>query len=125
MSVRLRPNGASTDRAVLAVAMLAVVVAAVGQATAGADAPASLRAVPEGLPGQDQLRDRVLGPLVAPGARRDDRERPGTALPGVLAAGLAAAAAFLSRRRDDRPVRRRGRAAAGARAPPSLQPTPT
>ena len=69
------------------------------------------------------VRDRALGPLVAPGAKRDDRERPGPALPGVLAA-LATVAALASRRRTNRTPRRAAAAAAGARAPPSLQPAP-
>jgi hypothetical protein len=95
-----------------------VAVRAAGPATA-----AVLGGSPDGL-GQALLRDRVLGPLVAPGAKRDDRERPGPALPGVLAAALATVAALASRRRTDRTPRRAAAAAAGARAPPSLQPAP-
>ena len=95
-------------------------VRAAGPATAAA----VLGGSPDGL-GQALLRDRVLGPLVAPGAKRDDRERPGPALPGVLgAAALATVAALASRRRTDRPPRRAATAAAGARAPPPLQPAP-
>ena len=90
---------------------------------ARAAAAAALGGSPDGL-GQALLRDRVLGPLVAPGAKRDDRERPGPALPGVLAAALATVAALASRRRTDRTPRRAAAAAAGARAPPSLQAAP-
>ena len=102
--------------------LLAPAGAAVRAAGPGASA-AALAGSPDGL-GQALLRDRVLGPLVAPGAKRDDRERPGPALPGVLAAALATVAALASRRRTDRPPRRAAAAAAGARAPPSLQPAP-
>jgi hypothetical protein len=96
-----------------------VAVRAAGPETAAA----ALGGSPDGL-GQALLRDRVLGPLVAPGAKRDDRERPGPALPGVLAATLATVAALASRRRTDGPPRRAAAPAAGARAPPSLQPAP-
>jgi hypothetical protein len=115
------------SRALLALACGLALLApgAVGQATGGAAAHGSLRAVPTDDLGQAQLRDRGLGPLVGVGARRDDRERPGPALPGVLAATLAVVGALMSRRRDDRPARRAGGPAAGARAPPSLQPAPT
>jgi hypothetical protein len=103
----------------LAPAGVAVRAAGPGTATA-----AVLGGSPDGL-GQALLRDRVLGPLVAPGAKRDDRERPGPALPGVVAAALATVAALASRRRRaDRPPRRAAAAAPGARAPPSLQPAP-
>ena len=97
-----------------------VAVRAAGPETAAA----ALGGSPDGL-GQALLRDRVLGPLVAPGAKRDDRERPGPALPGMAAAALATVAALASRRnRTDRPPRRAAAAAPGARAPPSLQPAP-
>jgi|GEM_PF-867401 hypothetical protein len=103
----------------LAPAGVAVRAAGPGTATA-----AVLGRSPDGL-GQALLRDRVLGPLVAPGAKRDDRERPGPALPGVVAGALATVAALASRRRrTDRPPRRAAAAAPGARAPPSLQPAP-
>jgi hypothetical protein len=105
--------------------LLAPAGAAVRAAGPGsAAAAAMLGGSPDGL-GQALLRDRVLGPLAAPGAKRDDRERPGPALPGVLAAALATVAALASRRRrTDRPPRRAAAAAPGARAPPSLQPAP-
>ena len=115
-----------TARLVLAVVcclgLLAPAGVAVGAAEPGT-ATAVLGGSPDGL-GQALLRDRVLGPLVAPGAKRDDRERPGPALPGVAAAALATFAALASRRRTDRPPRRAAAAAAGARAPPSIQPAP-
>jgi hypothetical protein len=105
--------------------LLAPAGAAVRAAGPGSAAAAAvLGGSPDGL-GQALLRDRVLGPLVAPGAKRDDRERPGPALPGVVAAALATVAALASRRRrTDRPPRRAAAAAPGARAPPSLQPAP-
>jgi hypothetical protein len=115
-----------TARLVLAVVcclgLLAPAGAAVRAAGPGTAVAAVLGGSPDGL-GQALLRDRVLGPLAAPGAKRDDRERPGPALPGVLACALATVAA-LAARRTDRPPRRAAAAAAGARAPPSLQPAP-
>jgi hypothetical protein len=125
MSV-LRPT--RTARLLLALAcclgLLAPAGAAVGKARATTTAVAQgLAATPDDL-GQALLRDRVLGPPVAGGARRDDRERPGPALPGLLAAVVATVAAWASRRRSDRSPRRTAAAAAAARAPPSLQPAP-
>jgi len=123
MSV-LRPT--RTARLLLALAcclgLLAPAGAAVRVVEAGA-AAATVAESPHDL-GQALLRDRVLGPLVAAGARRDDRERPGPALPGMLAAVVATVGAWASRRRTDRPARRTAAAAAAARAPPSLQPAP-
>ena len=123
MSV-LRPT--RTSRLLLALAcclgLLAPAGAAIAAAGAGASAAPAMAAASDGL-GQTLLRDRVLGPLVAPGTKRDDRERPGPALPGVLAAALATVGALASRRRTGPPARRAA-AAAGARAPPSLQPAP-
>jgi hypothetical protein len=116
-----------TARLVLAVVcclgLLAPAGALVRAAGPGTGAAAVLGGSPDGL-GQALLRDRVVGPLVAPGAKRDDRERPGPALPSVLGAALATVGALASRRRTDRPPRRAAAAAAGARAPPSLQPAP-
>ena len=104
--------------------LLAPAGVAVRAAGPGTAAAAVLGGSPDGL-GQALIRDRVLGPLVAPGAKRDDRERPGPALPGVVATALATVAALASRRRrTDRPLRRAAAAAPGARAPPSLQPAP-
>jgi hypothetical protein len=114
-----------TARLVLAVVCCLGLLAPAGAAVraAGPGTAAVLGGSPDGL-GQALLRDRVLGPLVAPGAKRDDRERPGPALPGVLAAALATVAALASRRPTDRTPRRAAAAATGARAPPSLQPAP-
>jgi hypothetical protein len=103
--------------ALLAPAGAAVRAAARRPAAAAAD---ELARTPAGLE-QDLLRDRV-GPLLAPGGKRDDRERPGPALAGVLAAALATAGAWsAATRRGGRPARRRAAAAAGARAPPPPQ----
>jgi hypothetical protein len=116
-----------TSRLLLALGCCLALLAPAGAAAwAAAGRPATTAAAelaraPAGL-SQDLLRDRV-GPLVAPAGKRDDRERPGPALAGVLAAALATAGAWsMAARRGDRPARRRGAAAAGARAPP-LQPT--
>jgi hypothetical protein len=120
----LRPT--RTSRLLLALAcclaLLTPAGAAAWAAAGGAAAAAAdeLAGTAAGLV-QDFLRDRV-GPLVAPGGKRDDRERPGPALVGVLAAALATAGAWSAAAgRGDRPARRRAAAAAGARAPPSLQ----
>jgi hypothetical protein len=124
MSV-VRPT--RTSRLLLALAcclgLLAPVGAAIRAAGAGTSAAPAVAGAPDGL-GLALLRGRVLGPPAAPGAKRDDRERPGPALPGVLAAALATLGAWAARRRTDRPARRAAAAAAGARAPPSLQPAP-
>ena len=76
-------------------------------------------------PGQGHLRDLLPGSLAAPGNRRDDRERPGPALPGLLAAVIVPAAAGVAARRAVRAPGSRAAAAATARAPPALQPTPS
>jgi hypothetical protein len=114
-----------TPRLLLALAcglaLLAPAAAAARPATPGRSPLAALSGAPDGL-GQALLRDPVAGPLVAPGGKRDDRERPGPALAGELAAALATAAAWAAARRAGRPRQRRA-AAAGARAPP-LQPAP-
>jgi hypothetical protein len=116
-----------TSRLLLALACCLALLAPAGAAAlsaAGRPAAAAahqLAGTPAGLE-QDLLRDRV-GALAAPGGKRDDRERPGPALVGVLAAALATAGAWsAAARRGHRPARRRAAAAAGARAPPSLQP---
>jgi hypothetical protein len=67
------------------------------------------------------LGDHPGHSLVTPG-KRDDRERPGPALPGVLVTAVAAAASVVAGRRAGRPAGRRA-AAHGARAPPP-QPAP-
>jgi hypothetical protein len=116
-----------TSRLLLALGCCLALLAPAGAAApeaAGRPAAATaaeLARTPAGLE-QDLLRDRV-GPLVAPAGKRDDRERPGLALAGVLlAAALATVGAWsAAARRGERPARRRAAAAAGARAPPSLQ----
>jgi peptidoglycan/LPS O-acetylase OafA/YrhL len=97
---------------------------AAARAATGVDPSRSLTAGPAMGFEQGLLDDRPGRSLVAPGGKRDDRERPGPALPGVLVAALATASAWAATRRTDRPARRRGAAAAGARAPP-LQPALT
>jgi hypothetical protein len=111
------------SRALLALVLFLALLGpgAAGRAAAGADAPGSLVTGPAAGPGQGLLSDRPGRSLGAPGGKRDDRERPGPALAGALAAALAIAGALAGGRRSDRPARRR-RTAAGARAPPPLQP---
>jgi hypothetical protein len=94
---------------------------AAGRAAAVADATGSLVAGPAGGPGPGLLQGRPGRSLGAPGGTRDDRERPGPALPGALALAVAAAWAVVGARGATRPAGRRA-AASGARAPPSLQP---
>jgi hypothetical protein len=115
-----------TARLLLAMACCVALLAPAGAAVrAAAGRPAAAAAdelarTPAGLE-QDLLRDRV-GPVVAPGGKRDDREPAGPTPLGVLAATLATAGAWsAAARRGDRPARRRAAAAAGARAPPSFQ----
>jgi hypothetical protein len=110
--------------AVCCLGLLAPVGAAVRAAGPGTGTAAVLGGSPDGL-GQALLRDRVLGPLLAPGAKRDDRDRPGV----DNAFHPAQRSATLPHRgtRPGTPGLERGSpatAAAGARAPPSLQPAP-
>jgi hypothetical protein len=95
---------------------------AAGRAAGGADASASLTAGPAAGPEQGLLRDLSGRSLAAPGGKRDDRERPGLALLGLLATVLATASAVVAVRLAAG-AGGRGAAAAGARAPP-LQPAP-
>jgi hypothetical protein len=98
--------------------------AGVGRATGGGPAAAASSAGAPAGPEQGLLRDHAAGSLVAPGTKRDDRERPGPGLLGGLAAlALALLATATARGRGERPARRRA-AAAGPRAPPPLQPAP-
>jgi len=78
---------------------------------------------PAGGPGQDLLRDPPAGSQLGSGNRRDEREGPGPALPGLLAAAIVLASALLASGRG-RPGRHRGAAAAAARAPPPPRPAP-
>ena len=95
---------------------------AAGRAAGGADTSASLTAGPAAGPEQGLLRDLSGQSLVAPGGKRDGRERPGPALLGLLATVVAAAATVVAGRLAAG-AGGNGAAAAGARAPPPLQPT--
>ena len=120
MLVSLRPRAA---RALLALALGLALLGpgGAGPAVAVADAVGSLLAGPAAGPDQGLVRDRPVRPLVTPGGTRDDRERPGPALPGAVALAVAAAWVVVA---AVQAVRAAGHhvAAAGARAPPPLQP---
>jgi hypothetical protein len=92
------------------------------RATGGAEGSTSLTSGPAAGPEQGLLRDLPGQSLVAPGGKRDDRERPGPALLGLAAAAVAAAGTVVAGRLA---AGRRGHGgpAAGARAPPP-QPAP-
>jgi hypothetical protein len=92
---------------------------AAGRAAFDEDASTSLAAGPVVGLGQGLIRERARS-LFAPFGKRDDPERPGLALPGLLAAA-AAASMVVAGRLASRAGGRRA-AAAGARAPPPLQP---
>jgi hypothetical protein len=94
---------------------------AAGRAAADAHAPGSPVAGPVAGPGQGLLQDRPGRSLVIAGGTRDERERPGPALPGLLALAVAAAATLVAARRAARPSGHRAVAAA-ARAPPPPRP---
>jgi hypothetical protein len=96
---------------------------AAGRAAGGADASASLTAGPAAGPEQGLLRDLSGQSLAAPGGKRDDRERPGLSLLGLLATVVAAAATVVAGRLAAG-AGGNGAPAAGARAPPPLQPAP-
>jgi hypothetical protein len=120
MHVTRRPR--ATGALVALVLLLALLgPGAAGRAAAVADAPGSLLAGPAAGLEQGLVRDRPGRSLVTPGGTRDDRERPGPALPGVLALAIAAAWTVVAARRAVRPAGHHG-AATGARAPPTLQP---
>jgi hypothetical protein len=91
-------------------------------ATAAAEAAGSLVAGPAAGSEQSLVRDAPGHSLVAPASKRDDRERPGPAAPSLLAATIAAAWTLVAGQRPGRAAGHRG--AAGARAPPALQPAP-
>jgi len=121
----LRPT--RTPRLLLGLACCLAVLAPAAAAAGGAAGAPGPRAVAEGpdVSGQTLLRDPPAGPLAAPGNRRDDRERPGLALPGLLAAAVVPAAAGVAARLAARAPGRRAAAAADARAPPALRPAPS
>jgi hypothetical protein len=95
---------------------------AAGRAATAAHASGSPVAGPVAGPGQGLLQDRPGRSLVVVGGNRDERERPGPALPGLLALAVATAATLVAARRAARPAGHRAVAAA-ARAPPPLRPT--
>jgi hypothetical protein len=96
---------------------------AAGRAGGGADTSAALTAGPAAGPEQGMLRDLPGQSLVAAGGKREDRERPGPALLGLLATVVAAVATVVAGRLAAGAAGN-GAAAAGARAPPPLQPAP-
>jgi hypothetical protein len=121
----LRPT--RTSRLLLGLACCLALLAPAGAAAGGAAGPAGPQALAEATdgPAQSHLRDPLPGSLAALGNRRDDRERPGPALPGLLAAVAVPAAAGVAARRTVRAPRPRVAAPAEARAPPALQPAPS
>jgi len=121
----LRPT--RTSRLLLSLACCLALLAPAAAAAGSAADPAGPRALAETTdgPGQGHVRDPLAGSLAGPASRRDDRERHGPALPGLLAAAVVAAAAGVAARRAARVPGPRTAAAAGARAPPALQPAPS
>jgi len=121
----LRPT--RTSRLLLGLACCLALLAPAGAAAGSAAGAAGLRALAEATdgPGQGHLRDPLAASLAAPGSRRDDRERHGPAVPGVLAAVAVPAAAGVAARRIVRAPGPGVAAAAGARAPPALQLAPS
>jgi hypothetical protein len=121
----LRPT--RTSRLLLGLACCLALLAPAGAAAGGAAGPAGPQALAEATdgPAQSHLREPLPGSLAALGNRRDDRERPGPALPGLLAAVAVPAAAGVAARRTVRAPGPRVAAAAEARAPPALQPAPS
>ena len=112
-------------RTTWALLALGVVLALLDPGVAGrptaADAPGSLRAWPVAGPEQGLARARAGRSLVAPVGIRDDRDRPGPAVPALVALTVAAAGVVLSARRAARPAGHHA-AATAARAPPPLRP---
>ena len=96
---------------------------AAGRAAGGTGTSASLTAGPAAGPEQGLLRDLPGQSLVAAGGKREDRERPGPALLGLLTSVVAAAATVVAGRLAAGAAGN-GAVAAGARAPPPLQPAP-
>ena len=94
---------------------------AVGRAAADADASGSPVAGPVAGPEQGLLQGRPGRSLVIAGGTRDERERPGPVLPGLLALAVAAAGTLVAAHLAARPTGHR--AVAAARAPPPLRPT--
>jgi hypothetical protein len=122
---QFRPTATSRVLLTLVFCLALLAPAGASRVAGGGDPAAAPAASPLAGFEQGLLRDRVGGPVAAPG-KRDDRERPGPALLGVLGAVLVAVPVLAGavRGRAGRAARRRGAAAAGPRAPPSLQPAP-
>jgi hypothetical protein len=121
MHANRRPRAA---RALLALVFCLAVLGpgAAGRAAGGAGASASLTAGPAAGPEHGLLRDLSGQSLVAAGGKRDDRERPGPALLGLLATVVATGSAVVAGRLAAGAVGGAA-AAAAARAPP-LRPEP-
>jgi hypothetical protein len=122
MHANRRPRAARAFL-VLAFCLALLGPGAAGGSAGGAGASASLTAAPAAGPEQGLLRDLPGQSLVAAGGKREDRERPGPALLGLLATVVAAAATVVAGRLAAGGAGG-GVAAAGARAPPPLQPGP-
>jgi hypothetical protein len=122
MHANRRPRASGALLAlVLCLALLGPGAAARGT---GVDvASTSLTGGPAAGPEQGVLRDLSGRALVAAGGTRNDRERPGLALVGLLATTVAAAWAVVAGRLAAG-AGGSGATAAGARAPPPLQPAP-
>jgi hypothetical protein len=120
MDVTRRPR-ASGALLALVLGIALVGPGGAGPAVAVADAAGSLVADPAAGPDQGLARDRPVRPLVTPGGTRDGRERPGAALAGAVALAVAAAWVVVAAVQAVRPAGASA-AAAGARAPPPLQP---
>ena len=120
MHVTRRPRA---TRALLALVLCLALLGpgAAGRAAADADASGSPVAGPVTGPGQGLLQGWPGRSLVISGGTRDDRERPGPDLPGLLTVAVAAAGTLVAARLAARPAGHRA-VAAGARAPPPLRP---
>jgi hypothetical protein len=99
--------------------LLAPAGAVAGPPAAGAAVNPALTGAAAGG-GQDLLREPG-GPQLGSATRRDERERPGPALPGLLASAPVLASALAAVWRGGRRPGRRGFGTAAARAPPSLR----
>jgi hypothetical protein len=91
------------------------------RAVTTADASRSLQAGPVAGPEEGLVRGRGGHSPVTPGGTRDDRDRPGPALPATAALTVAAAFTVVAAGRAARPAGQLA-AASAARAPPPLRP---
>jgi hypothetical protein len=121
VSANRRPRA---SRALLALVLCLTLVGpgTTGRAAAGPDPSTSLAAGPVVGLGQALLGERARSP-VAPFGKRDERERPGLTLPGLLALAVSTASMVVAGRLAAGAGGRRA-ATAGARAPPPLRLTP-